>query len=162
MDGTMGSPVPRMERFFWIESFLRPRYGEPGSSSTVPAGSSYETQLLLCLRETTFQPAAVEHILANHPGIRLLSAMQGSWELAREHVPDLILLDLHLPVSCPARRSLKRLQNGTRRLPSPLIIITAIRWASRRLLAWEPITKLDVRRVAGSSSGLKGWRPDRI
>jgi PAS domain S-box-containing protein len=41
----------------------------------------------------------VERVLARRPGIELLAAMQGSLgiELARQHKPDLILVDLHLP-----------------------------------------------------------------
>ncbi len=41
----------------------------------------------------------VERILERRPAVRLLSAMQGrlGLDLARQHRPDLILLDLHLP-----------------------------------------------------------------
>jgi signal transduction histidine kinase/ActR/RegA family two-component response regulator len=41
----------------------------------------------------------VERIVVRRPGVTLLSAMQGrrGLELARDHRPDLILLDLHLP-----------------------------------------------------------------
>ena len=41
----------------------------------------------------------LERVLDRRPGIALLSAMQGrrGLELARDHRPDLILLDLHLP-----------------------------------------------------------------
>jgi CheY-like chemotaxis protein len=41
----------------------------------------------------------LELLLAQRPRIDLLSAMQGRMglELARQHHPDLILLDLHLP-----------------------------------------------------------------
>jgi PAS domain S-box-containing protein len=43
--------------------------------------------------------ALVESIFALRPNVRLLTAMQGgiAVELAREHQPDLIVLDLHLP-----------------------------------------------------------------
>jgi CheY-like chemotaxis protein len=41
----------------------------------------------------------VERLLAQRPGVRLLTAAEGrrGLALAREHRPDLILLDLHLP-----------------------------------------------------------------
>ena len=41
----------------------------------------------------------VDTILLSRPGWRTLPALQGQLgvELAREHTPDLILLDLHLP-----------------------------------------------------------------
>ncbi len=41
----------------------------------------------------------VERVLSRRPGVELLAALHGGLgvELAREHVPDLILVDLHLP-----------------------------------------------------------------
>ncbi len=43
--------------------------------------------------------ALVESIFALRPNVRLITAMQGgiAIELAREHCPDLVILDLHLP-----------------------------------------------------------------
>jgi hypothetical protein len=43
----------------------------------------------------------MERIFAHWPGVKLLTAMQGrlGLDLARQHRPDLILLDLHLPDS---------------------------------------------------------------
>ncbi|MGH9016987.1 MAG: PAS domain S-box protein [Acidimicrobiales bacterium] len=41
----------------------------------------------------------VERVLSRRPGVELLAALHGGLgiELAREHMPDLILVDLHLP-----------------------------------------------------------------
>ena len=41
----------------------------------------------------------VERVLSRRPGVELLAALQGGLgiDLAREHMPDLILVDLHLP-----------------------------------------------------------------
>ncbi len=41
----------------------------------------------------------VERVLSRRPGTEVLAAMQGGLglDLAREHVPDMVLLDLHLP-----------------------------------------------------------------
>jgi len=41
----------------------------------------------------------VERVLSRRPGTEVLAAMQGGLgvDLAREHVPDMILLDLYLP-----------------------------------------------------------------
>jgi DNA-binding response OmpR family regulator len=48
----------------------------------------------------------VERVLSRRPGVRLISAMrpQLGLDLAGEHDPDLVLLDLHLP-DMPGRRS---------------------------------------------------------
>jgi signal transduction histidine kinase/ActR/RegA family two-component response regulator len=57
-----------------------------------------ETRLLY-IEDTVANVNLIEEILRRRPSIRLLPAMLGrlGLELAREHRPDLILLDLHLP-----------------------------------------------------------------
>jgi PAS domain S-box-containing protein len=56
-------------------------------------------RVVLYVEDSLATVALVESIFALRPHIRLLTAMQGSLalELAREHCPDLIVLDLHLP-----------------------------------------------------------------
>ena len=52
----------------------------------------------------------IEAVVAHQPGIRLLTALQGNegLDLARQHHPDLILLDVHLPdvKGCALMRSI--------------------------------------------------------
>ncbi len=59
------------------------------------------TGVILYLEDSLANLQLVEGIVAQRPGIRLISAMQGgvALELARQHHPDLILLDVHLPDS---------------------------------------------------------------
>ena len=54
---------------------------------------------LLYVEDTLTNIRLVEEILRQRPSIRVIPAMQGrlGLELARDHRPDLILLDLHLP-----------------------------------------------------------------
>ena len=68
----------------------------------------------------------VESIFALRPNIRLLTAMQGrlAIELAREHRPDLILLDLHLP-DLDGDEILQRLRNDPRTADIPVVMYTA-------------------------------------
>ncbi len=68
----------------------------------------------------------VEHILAHRPAIKLLTAMQGglSVELAREHQPDLIVLDLNLP-DLHGSQVLSLLQAEPRTASIPVIVISA-------------------------------------
>jgi signal transduction histidine kinase/ActR/RegA family two-component response regulator len=68
----------------------------------------------------------MERILARRPEIRLSAAMQGSLglELAREHQPDLIILDLHLP-DMPGDRVLEALKADPRTETIPVLIMTA-------------------------------------
>jgi PAS domain S-box-containing protein len=68
----------------------------------------------------------IERIFQQWPDIRLLSAMQGTlgFELARQHGPDLILLDLHLP-DVHGERVLEWLRQDPRTMNTPVVIITA-------------------------------------
>ena len=96
----------------------------------------------------------VERILAHRPDVRLLSAMQGrlGLELAREHRPDLIFLDLHLP-DVPGGEVLRRLQadGKTRRILVVVISADATSGQIQRLLAEgarDYLTKpLDVKKL---------------
>jgi len=96
----------------------------------------------------------LERILARRPGVTLLSAMQGSRgiELARDHQPDLIILDLHLP-DLSGSDVLARLCTDPRTKQIPVVILSADATPGRikRLLeqgARDYLTKpLDVRQV---------------
>jgi CheY-like chemotaxis protein len=68
----------------------------------------------------------MEHIVSYRPQIRLIPAMQGRLgvELAREHKPDLILLDLHLP-DLPGDEVVKKLQADPKTSGIPVIMISA-------------------------------------
>jgi CheY-like chemotaxis protein len=54
---------------------------------------------VLLIEDDVVNLELVERVLARRPGVEVLAAMQGGLgiELAREHLPDLILLDRHLP-----------------------------------------------------------------
>jgi anti-sigma regulatory factor (Ser/Thr protein kinase) len=61
--------------------------------------ASFPARTILYIEDNLANMRLIELILEQRPGIKLLTAMQGQLglELAREHQPDLILLDLHLP-----------------------------------------------------------------
>jgi len=96
----------------------------------------------------------VEQILAQRPQVQLLAAMQGSLgvELAQRRVPDLIILDLHLP-DIPGSEVLARLRDTPATAGIPVIVLTADATQGQitRLLqagAQDYLTKpLDVRRL---------------
>jgi CheY-like chemotaxis protein len=89
----------------------------------------------------------------------LISAMRPMLgiELAREHRPDLVLLDLHLP-EIPGEEVLRRLRADERTAPIPVVILSAdarpgltthlLQEGARALLA-KP---LDVTELLGSST----------
>jgi signal transduction histidine kinase/ActR/RegA family two-component response regulator len=68
----------------------------------------------------------VQRILGERPDIHLIAAMQGrlGLELAREHRPDLVLLDLHLP-DIQGDEVLARLQADPAFNGTPVVVLSA-------------------------------------
>jgi PAS domain S-box-containing protein len=93
---------------------------------------------LLYIEDNLANLSLVETILWERPEWRTIPALQGQIgvELAREHVPDLILLDLHLP-DIRGDEVLRRLRADERTAAIPVVIISAdaTRAAAERLLA---------------------------
>jgi signal transduction histidine kinase/CheY-like chemotaxis protein len=91
---------------------------------------------ILYVEDTVANVRLIEEILTRRPSVRLLPAMFGGIgvELAREHLPDLILLDLHLP-DLDGEAVLAQLQEDERTRAIPVVILSAD--ATRRQL--EPL-----------------------
>ena len=68
----------------------------------------------------------VEQLLRHRPGMRLIDAMQGSLglELAVQHQPDVILLDVHLP-DVSGDVVLQRLKADPRTAAIPVVVVSA-------------------------------------
>lgn len=68
----------------------------------------------------------VESIFEDRPEIQLLPALQGRMgiELARQHQPDMILLDLHLP-DMPGEEVLRELRADPQTRQIPVLVISA-------------------------------------
>ncbi len=80
---------------------------------------------ILYIEDNLANLALVEAILANRP-VKLMPALQGQLgiDLAVEHRPDVVLLDLHLP-DMLGDEVLRRLQADPRTHDTPVVIITA-------------------------------------
>lgn len=96
----------------------------------------------------------MEHVLAYRPEVRLLVAMQGrmAFDLAVEHMPDLIFLDLHLPdVAGDQILGQLRKDMRTRHMPIVMVSADATQGQIRRLLdagATDYVTKpVDVEKL---------------
>jgi signal transduction histidine kinase/CheY-like chemotaxis protein len=95
----------------------------------------------------------IERLFERRPQVRLLSTMQATQgiELARQHLPALILLDLHLP-DMGGEEALRRLRADPLTKQIPVIVVSADATSSntRRLLqagAFDYLTKpLDMAR----------------
>jgi signal transduction histidine kinase/ActR/RegA family two-component response regulator len=98
------SSVPGVGSTFWVEleraapvAVRQPAAGE--WSPLLDVREYTGERRLLYVEDTVANVRLIEEILSRRPSIKLLPAMFGQLglELAREHVPHLILLDLHLP-----------------------------------------------------------------
>lgn len=102
------------------------------------AGTELATRTILCIDDNPSNLRLIERLFARRERIRLLPARQGSMglELARQHGPDLILLDLHLP-DINGDVVLVRLRDDPKTARIPVVMITADATANQaqRLLA---------------------------
>jgi CheY-like chemotaxis protein len=81
---------------------------------------------LFYIEDTVANANLVEEILRSRPDVRVLPAGMGrlGLELAAEHRPDLILLDLHLP-DIGGEEVLARLHQDERTREIPVVILSA-------------------------------------
>jgi len=81
---------------------------------------------VLYIEDNVSNNLLMERIFENRPALKLITAMQGRLgvELANQHQPDLILLDVHLP-DVPGGEVLKRLQASPRTAHIPVAVISA-------------------------------------
>ncbi len=101
---------------------------ERGRRAVAPvvAPSAGRIRKLLLIEDNLANLRLVERILAHRPDIELLSAVRGrlGLELAREHRPDLVLLDLHLP-DMPGLEALRRLRSQPETRHIPVVVVSA-------------------------------------
>jgi PAS domain S-box-containing protein len=120
---------------FWIELPLvegpvEQDEREAGQVEAAPAEGPVEPSgppvTVLYIEDNMSNLRLVERILGRRPGVRLISAMRPELglELAAQHHPDLILLDLHLP-DIPGETVLRRLQTSPRTAEIPVVILSA-------------------------------------
>ena len=103
MTGTLGvTSVEGRGSTFWVDLPAAAEEADAPSGRhprpALDAGAAL-TGTVLYIEDNLANLRLVERILSRRPGVTLLTAMQGrvGWDLARQHRPDLILLDLHLP-----------------------------------------------------------------
>jgi PAS domain S-box-containing protein len=97
-----------------------------GEVDPAPASVLGEAATLLYVEDNLSNLRLIERILANRPQVKLLSAMQGrlGLDLARQHRPDLILLDLHLP-DMSGEEVLHQLREDPRTRAIAVVVISA-------------------------------------
>jgi signal transduction histidine kinase/ActR/RegA family two-component response regulator len=133
MGGTIGveSTVGRGSTF-WVEFPVvegpvqrAERLDQLSGTSTVVADDGPQ-RAVLHIEDNLSNTKLVEHILAQRPGVTLISAMQGrlGLELARQHRPVLILLDLNL-ADMAGEEVLHLLREDPATTQIPVVIVSA-------------------------------------
>lgn len=127
---------------FWVElphaespfQHLAAQKNAPASGEISHTGK----RRVLYIEDNFSNVTLVEQMLAERPSLELMTAMQGrlGLDLARKHVPDLVLLDLHLP-DMPGWQVLAQLKADQSTRDIPVIVISADATAPqvKRLLA---------------------------
>jgi CheY-like chemotaxis protein len=145
------------------------RYERLNGDTTDPAGVAGDarvgrpTRKVLYIEDNLANLRLVERILAHDPSVELVSAMQGRLgvDLARQHKPALVLLDLHLP-DVSGDEVLRELRDdpATAAIPVAILSADATPGQVRRLLAegahsylTKPLDVNDLRALVDSVTG---------
>ena len=133
--GALSRNRPGEGSIFWLELVLVTDRTNQAISSEVEEHLSErmrsgrfrkQTGLVLYVEDNLDNLRLVEAILARLPQVELITAMQGrlALDLAKEHHPNLILLDLHLP-DMPGLEVLRQLKARPATENTPVIILSA-------------------------------------
>ncbi len=81
---------------------------------------------LLIIEDNLANLKLLEHVFSSWDGLKLISAMQGriGLDMARQHRPDVVLLDLHLP-DMDGDEVLRRLKADPKTRDIPVVILSA-------------------------------------
>jgi len=124
---------------FWVELGVAEapadQYDRTATLTLAPASPA--RLVVLHIEDNVANTRLVERVLQRRPGVELLPAPSGQQgiAMARQHGPDLILLDLHLP-DMPGHEVLRLLQSypETRALPVVVLSAHSTKSGTQRLL----------------------------
>ncbi len=131
MGGTMGADS-ELEHgsTFWAELSLTQSPLESAKAidpepASIAEGSG-RTHTVLYIEDNLSNLTLIERLIAKRPTLKLIPALQGQigLDLARQHHPDLILLDLHLP-DISGEEVLRRIREDPGLSNTPVVMLTA-------------------------------------
>ena len=129
MGGVIGvESTPGVGSVFWFElaavgePHLSLEVGDEGAQTHIQKGSNGHT--LLYVEDNPANLKLIEQIIARQPGVRLLSAVNGTTgvEIALSAQPDVILMDINLP-GISGIDALKIIQSDPRTAHSPIVAL---------------------------------------
>jgi signal transduction histidine kinase/ActR/RegA family two-component response regulator len=126
MSGTIGvDTAPGTGSSFWLE-FARATDGADVAPSEPTVDAPDATRTVLYVEDNLASLELVERTLRHRPELHVIPLMQGglALELATQHHPDLVLLDLHLP-DIDGDEVLRRLKSEERTRDIPVIMLSA-------------------------------------
>ena len=127
---------------FWLElrqteSPLKSLPARDGKTARSKGGKEGKPRSVLYIEDNLSNLKLIEQLLDEETNTHLVSAMQGSigLDIARQHLPDLILLDLHLP-DMPGWEVLAALKESeaTRHIPTVVVSADATPGQFKRLM----------------------------
>jgi len=122
---------------FSIELPLAAEPAVESGARSVPVTGAAAAATVVYVEDNLANLKLIERILDVRPGTRVLAAMQGSLglDLARQHHPDLVLLDFHLP-DIPGEDVLRLLRDDPATRDIPVIVLSSAlgNGTGRRLL----------------------------
>jgi len=134
MGGTLEvATTPGQGSTFWVELPLTEdpveqagrQQQDPPAGREQPEGPGTGLTVLY-IEDNLSNLELVERVVRRRRGVQLISAMrpQLGLDLADEHHPDLVLLDLHLP-DMPGQEVLRRLRAGPKTAGIPVVVLSA-------------------------------------
>jgi PAS domain S-box-containing protein len=132
MDGSIGvESTSGQGSTFWIElpraeCPLKPVLADKAALTARSSNGLDGKRKILYIEDNLSNLSLIQDILAEEADVELLTAMQGQigLDLARQHSPDLVLLDLHLP-DVPGSHVLSQLRAGNATRDIPVVMISA-------------------------------------
>jgi signal transduction histidine kinase/HAMP domain-containing protein len=105
---------------------------EAGAAGAGRRGPGSGALLVLQIEDNPSNASLVAQVLGRRPGVRLLSAATAheGLELATDHHPDLVLLDLHLP-DLPGDEVVRRLKESVPLADTKIVVVSADATPSR-------------------------------
>jgi PAS domain S-box-containing protein len=110
---------------FWVDMPAAAPPAEVAPPAVPPEPPTVATRKLLYVEDDVSNYYLLERILESRKDIKLFSALQGrlGLDLAREHRPNLILIDLNLP-DMPGEELLRALKEDPRTADIPVVAVT--------------------------------------